>query len=1166
MAGLSQEEKIASLQPDFQGLLDARGVDAVMQAALFDAGIPSIAMLSAVATDRDALLEVARAELGIDIGARPRDAIKFAALYLSWQSAVKRRVAMDELDADATAHKQPKAVPGVEMQLYRAEFEKRFFKLKDAECPGKPSFEDVCEQLDSGEFRPMALRHFGSRAEEDDAETGSLHLGKAGLTPFTAIEYLNYICSKNVAQLESLVVDEVALHRPSLKLIMSYEFQMRKEAVEQVNKGDTWVTALREVVKNADVRERFFSTPLAVTSAMQSIKEDAWSKQRKPSGIPETLEKLANSANLPVKVTVDAFDVLRDAKHDLLDDGLQKLLLDRIAQGYYDAALMSSPCGTWETRRNPEMMGILNPKMEKRHDPKMRDITKGIILEIHEGIQPKVRDIINPKMKGILRDLVKGIILEILKVTIIIMSNLKGSLSQFQELLLTLQENLVDGVKVFLKGTLVLILKGILRALKNGGVRARWAPIEVWYKGRARRAADGLGLNSPGIRPSGHRGAPRSSAAVKLQETFWQEVMGFVNGMDKRARLRMISELALGRFSSSPFQGFVAGLKALDSFGVAPQRKPGDRRSEIHFRRLRAWAEVVQDPDSKFLEGMASTGVPLGTRGEIPWVSAVYDKRERKGSEDPAARWEETDFQEYRGGAFFELRMAVKLAIAFFQEMVEKAPMKALSIPPKVLGEIFRVDAMADDNGIAIGGWETYNTSATQQAPDDLSKEKFGNFSPERRMEVDLEKLDFIILKKMDFETCQSPRVRLMQAEDVTDRTDGWSLGERLGVDNKAQESAKDEEHSFSNRRAKLLLVAMRTSAVTMGVAELGDPEVLGQPGEQVSALSRRPELPDTQGSSRAPRIPALGLSKVSILGDMISEAARMVFTGILAVTLVALGAWYGVEDREQTGRQEEIVAVEESSGLHFVLFGSLLLTVLYFFMKYLIWVLLAVFACGAVSATAVLLEPAFASCLPALRKKKACVLPQSLADMIGIEREHTWTDVFSESIGAALAVSFLIWRNNDTIGWLFQDIIAIAFLLTLQRTVRLPNLKVGCLLLICTFFFDIFWVFLSPLIFKKSVMIEVATGGGTGQAVPMVLKIPALQGDLPGQFKILGLGDIAIPGLLISLLLRHDLVRKHRRCRGYFLAGVIGYAIGLLATFVQGTWTITAPVREVLA
>lgn len=52
MAGLTQEEKIAPLNPGFQGLLDARGVEAGMQAALFDAGVPSIAMLSAIATCR----------------------------------------------------------------------------------------------------------------------------------------------------------------------------------------------------------------------------------------------------------------------------------------------------------------------------------------------------------------------------------------------------------------------------------------------------------------------------------------------------------------------------------------------------------------------------------------------------------------------------------------------------------------------------------------------------------------------------------------------------------------------------------------------------------------------------------------------------------------------------------------------------------------------------------------------------------------------------------------------------------------------------------------------------------------------------------------------------------------------------------------------------------
>lgn len=168
------------------------------------------------------------------------------------------------------------------------------------------------------------------------------------------------------------------------------------------------------------------------------------------------------------------------------------------------------------------------------------------------------------------------------------------------------------------------------------------------------------------------------------------------------------------------------------------------------------------------------------------------------------------------------------------------------------------------------------------------------------------------------------------------------------------------------------------------------------------------------------------------------------------------------------------------------------------------------------------------------------------------MEQEHTWSDAIAESVGGVLAICFLLFRNNDTFGWLLQDAIAVMLLLTIQRTLRLPNLKVGTLLLVCTFFFDIFWVFLSPMIFKKSVMIEVATGGGTGQSVPMVLKIPALSSDLPGQFKILGLGDIAIPGLLISLLLRHDLVKGYGRCGGYFVAGVVGYAVGLLATFVS--------------
>jgi len=350
---------------------------------------------------------------------------------------------------------------------------------------------------------------------------------------------------------------------------------------------------------------------------------------------------------------------------------------------------------------------------------------------------------------------------------------------------------------------------------------------------------------------------------------------------------------------------------------------------------------------------------------------------------------------------------------------------------------------------------------------------------------------------------------------------------------------------------AALLIVAGAKDGAPMGMASV------------MSRGSQSPTVPAVMVSKAAGRVILLRNKEEGPLValcykshghyyDLLSE----VFVGVLATSLVMLGAWHSVEDlrRPESSSKfnEEVFAVEEHSGPHFVLFGSLMLTVLFFFMKYLIYVLLFLFATGAVSTTTMLLEPAIAAWLPNLRNKKACTLNKRVAYMIGVAEDHTWTEAIAELIGGAIAVAFLIWRNNDAYGWALQNTIAIMLLLTIQRTLRLPNLRIGTIMLICTFFFDIFWVFVSPVIFQKSVMIEVATGGGTGQSVPMVLKIPAMSPDIPGQFKILGLGDIAIPGLLISFLLRHDLLTKTPKCGGYFTWGVIGYAIGLCCTFVS--------------
>ena len=177
----------------------------------------------------------------------------------------------------------------------------------------------------------------------------------------------------------------------------------------------------------------------------------------------------------------------------------------------------------------------------------------------------------------------------------------------------------------------------------------RRAQLEVWYKGRFRRAADGLGKCSQGIRPPSARRRSLEKGAVGLASAFWKEVESFINAMTKQERLRTIASLALGKYESSPFGGKVQQMrKRLDEVVVAlgkkPGRREGDRDTEIQFRRLKAWAELVEDEDHSYLHGLAARGVPVGARGEIGKIGEVYDSKIKGEPEGSLPAWEE-DFQ-----------------------------------------------------------------------------------------------------------------------------------------------------------------------------------------------------------------------------------------------------------------------------------------------------------------------------------------------------------------------------------------------------------------------------------------------------------------------------------------------------------------------------------------
>ncbi|KAL7520540.1 hypothetical protein ACHAWX_005265, partial [Stephanocyclus meneghinianus] len=128
----------------------------------------------------------------------------------------------------------------------------------------------------------------------------------------------------------------------------------------------------------------------------------------------------------------------------------------------------------------------------------------------------------------------------------------------------------------------------------------------------------------------------------------------------------------------------------------------------------------------------------------------------------------------------------------------------------------------------------------------------------------------------------------------------------------------------------------------------------------------------------------------------------------------------------------------------------------------------------------------------------------------------------------------------SNTYYWVIQDVMGVSYCIFVIGVIHINTIMVGTILLVLVFFYDIFYVFISPYIFGTSVMVDVAMGGTRGDAafcykypsdsrctgsqapLPMMLVFPWLL-DYREGFSMIGLGDIVLPGLLISFAARYD-------------------------------------------
>jgi signal peptide peptidase-like protein 2B len=160
-----------------------------------------------------------------------------------------------------------------------------------------------------------------------------------------------------------------------------------------------------------------------------------------------------------------------------------------------------------------------------------------------------------------------------------------------------------------------------------------------------------------------------------------------------------------------------------------------------------------------------------------------------------------------------------------------------------------------------------------------------------------------------------------------------------------------------------------------------------------------------------------------------------------------------------------------------------------------------------------------------------------------GVFEPAAWSlsDLLALPVSIGVSVFWFLTRHEGY-SWVLQDVFGMCLCLLFLRTLRLPSVKIASVLLVLVFCYDIFMVFVSPYIFKTSVMIKVATSGSSSSAgtafciryptdsahdcvsesMPLLFRMPKVL-DWRDSTTMLGFGDIVLPGLLLVFCARYD-------------------------------------------
>eukprot|EP01091_Cochliopodium_minus_P007059 TRINITY_DN1699_c0_g1_i1.p1 TRINITY_DN1699_c0_g1~~TRINITY_DN1699_c0_g1_i1.p1 ORF type:complete len:529 (-),score=112.99 TRINITY_DN1699_c0_g1_i1:27-1613(-) len=267
-------------------------------------------------------------------------------------------------------------------------------------------------------------------------------------------------------------------------------------------------------------------------------------------------------------------------------------------------------------------------------------------------------------------------------------------------------------------------------------------------------------------------------------------------------------------------------------------------------------------------------------------------------------------------------------------------------------------------------------------------------------------------------------------------------------------------------------------------------------------------------------------------------------------------------ENEQELTEMNNPNTVQGKTAILMPIVGSIMLLVLFYFLKVMIYILYVMIAISALMGMMLTMEPVFYKLLhdfPFPSKKEL-----KIKTCKGILVIDIYT-IAAFLFGALVITGWVVFKS-----WIFVDFMAFCLASIAISTLKIPSMKISTMLLSMFFFYDIFWVFLSEYVFGSNVMVTVAvkmisntSASSFYLPIPIVIIIPRFFGSNP---MLLGLGDIILPGIFLSFLYRFDthILSLKKKCSQsrvlfmhvihegfYFRVGYLGYLFGMMSALI---------------